>query len=278
MTPLFITSDNLSAAWSRIYLHILDHPGSEVSPLIVSIGGFGKDGVAREDPAVRSALDAVLSKEDAFSVADAAYTIFPERLWLLAKGDRGRLFQMYKDWAFPAYQKSNKRLNGRGLYFERLVAWGSGPEDGNQLEWVLKQYEKKSSVRRSMLQASVFDPARDHVNQAQLGFPCLQHVSFMPSKTALAMNAFYATQQLLFRAYGNFLGLAQLGSFMAGEMGKDFVQLNITAGIEKLEGIAKTSSKLAALTTAARTCVAAEDARMASGVRVSDSPRARLVV
>ena len=61
MTPLFITSDNLSAAWSRVYLHTLDHPGKEISPLIVSITGFDKDGKAQEDASVRVALDGVLT-------------------------------------------------------------------------------------------------------------------------------------------------------------------------------------------------------------------------
>ncbi|MCM5679355.1 thymidylate synthase [Schlegelella sp. S2-27] len=260
MTPLFITSDNLSAAWSRVYLHILDHPGKEISPLIVSITGFDKDGRPQEDASVRAALDAVLTGMEAVSVDDAAFTIFPQRLWLMARGDRKRLFQMYCDWAFPSYQKSNRKLNGRGLYFERLVKFGSGPESGNQLEWILSQYEKSPAIRRSMLQASVFDPARDHVAQAQVVFPCLQHVSFLPTKNGLAMNAFYATQQLLYRAYGNFLGLAQLGAFMAHEMGMPLVQLNLTAGVEKLDGMPKTSRKLDLLTAAARACVSAEDA------------------
>lgn len=267
MTPLFITSKNLSAAWSRIYLTILDNPGKEVSPLIVSISGFNESGEVKEDISVRNALDALLTGESAVNVADAAYTIFPQRLWQMAGGDRKRFFHMYREWAFPAYQQSNRRLNGRGLYFERLIAFGIGPEDGNQLEWILKQYERKSSVRRSMLQASIFDPARDHVSQAQLGFPCLQHVSFMPSKEGLVLNAFYATQQLLFRAYGNFLGLTQLGAFMAHEMGMPFVQLNVTAGVEKLEGIPKTSGKLNELTVAARACVAAEESSAHSQAR-----------
>lgn len=260
MTPLFITSENLGAAWSRVYLHTLDHPGKEISPLIVSITGFDNDGRPREDANVRGALDAVLTGMEAVSVDDAAFTIFPQRLWLMARGDRKRLFQMYCDWAFPAYQKSNRKLNGRGLYFERLVKFGSGPEDGNQLEWILSQYKKNPSIRRSMLQASVFDPARDHVAQAQVVFPCLQHVSFLPTKDGLAMNAFYATQQLLYRAYGNFLGLTQLGAFMAHEMGMPFLQLNVTAGVEKLDGMPKTSPKLDMLTAAARACVMAEDA------------------
>jgi len=274
VTPLFITSENLSAAWSRVYLHIVDHPGTEISPLIVSISGFEKDGKPQEDSTVRGALDAVLADEGKVSVEDAAYTIFPQRLWQMARGDRNRLYKMYCDWAVLAYKKSNQKLNGRGLYFERLVKFGGGPLDGNQLEWILSQYEKNPAIRRSMLQASVFDPARDHVAQAQLGFPCLQHVSFLPSKDGLVMNAFYATQQLLFRAYGNFLGLVQLGAFMAGEMGKPFVQLNVTAGVEKLDNFPKTSPKLDMLTSAARACVVTEEAAKNAKQKVAQNPKA----
>jgi tripartite-type tricarboxylate transporter receptor subunit TctC len=69
-----------------------------------------------------------------------------------------------------------------------------------------------------MWQATTFDPARDHSATAQLGFPCLQHVSFVPTKAGLVANAFYATQQLFDKAYGNYLGLAQLAAFMAGDL------------------------------------------------------------
>jgi hypothetical protein len=126
-----------------------------------------------------------------------------------------------------------------------------------------------------MLQASVFDPARDHVAQAQVVFPCLQHVSFLPTKNGLAMNAFYATQQLLYRAYGNFLGLTQLGAFMAHEMGMPLVQLNLMAGVEKLDGMPKTSRKLDLLTAAARACVSAEDA--AKQARPGAAPEGKAV-
>ena len=59
--------------------------------------------------------------------------------------------------------------------------YGRGPCDGNQLEWILSQYNSRAGVRRSMFQAATFDPARDHVASAQLGFPCLQQVSFEPT-------------------------------------------------------------------------------------------------
>ncbi len=66
------------------------------------------------------------------------------------------------------------------------------------------------------------------------------------------MNAFYATQQVFDKAYGNYLGLAQLGAFMAGEMGIPFARLNVMIGVAKLERITKTDTKLTELATVCR--------------------------
>jgi hypothetical protein len=88
-----------------------------------------------------------------------------------------------------------------------------------------------------MFQASIFDPLRDHTRSGQLGFPCLQHVSFVPNFPAktLMLNAFYATQQGFERAYGNFLGLCRLGAFVAHEVGLTFDRMTCFAGVEKMD-------------------------------------------
>lgn len=96
-----------------------------------------------------------------------------------------------------------------------------------------------------MFQASVFDPDRDHVPTAQLQFPCLQHVSFEPTREGLVVNAFYATQQLFVKAYGNYLGIAQLGAFMAHEMEMKLTRMNVIVGVAKFERISKTDTQLA---------------------------------
>jgi hypothetical protein len=70
------------------------------------------------------------------------------------------------------------------------------------------------------------------------------------------MNAFYATQQLYDKAYGNWLGLCQLRHFMAHQMGLTFARLNCFTGIEKLERISKNSESLQPVVEAARACVA----------------------
>jgi hypothetical protein len=46
----------------------------------------------------------------------------------------------------------------------------------------------------------------------------MQHMSFEPTQEGLVVNAFYATQQLFIKAYGNYLGIAQLGHSYKGEI------------------------------------------------------------
>lgn len=253
--PLLLTGKSVSEVYAKILIHILDHPGREIAPLVLSIDGFDQGYDIPEDLLVRTTLDALLKSKNKIDVEDVAYTIFPQRLWKMAQGDRAKLFQFYK-MAFPFYQAHNRKVNGRGLYFERLTMYGRGPCEGNQLEWMLGQYENRQGVRRSMWQATTFDPGRDHNATALLGFPCLQHVSFVPTAAGLVANAFYATQQLFDKAYGNYLGLAQLGAFIAHEMGIPLARLNVNVGVAKLERITKTDAAMKPLIEAARACLA----------------------
>lgn len=250
-TPILIEDTNLSRAWSRLLLQVLGNAGNEVSPLILSLTGFGAGGAIAEDTTIRQLLDQLLQHKGRLSVEDVAFPIFPQRLWKMSRGNRARFFRHYRA-TFPRWQAMNKRLNGRGMYFERMVMYGRGPCDGNQLEWILSQYSSRKGVRRSMLQATTFDPERDHTSTAQLPFPCLQQVSFEPTQAGLVTNAFYATQQIFDKAYGNYLGLAQLGAFIAHEMKMPLARVNVMVGIAKLERIAKSDTNLVKLAAAAK--------------------------
>lgn len=248
--PHVIDEENLSLAWIRIVDWVQRHTGNNISPLLVSIHGFGDDGQPIESPDIRAGLDSLLAAQGELEIEKVAFTIFPERIWKIAGGDRHKLFQYYR-LAFPQYKAMNRKLNGRGLYFERMTMFGDGECDGNQLEFIISQYVSRDGVRDSMLQASIFDPKRDHTKSALIGFPCLQHVSFVPTEEGLVTNAFYATQQLFNKAYGNYLGLARLNAFMAKEMGMRPARLNVFIGVAKLERIAKTDPRLVALVNTA---------------------------
>lgn len=262
LAPLVIDGNSVSAAYARLLLHILSHPGNEVAPVVLTINGFDSGYDIPEDQAVRLEMDKLLVAKGKLNVEDVAYTIFPKRLWTMAQGNRAKLFQFY-GMAFPFYRSQNRKNNGRGLYFERLTMYGRGPCNGNQLEWILSQFDRRSGVRRSMWQATTFDPERDHDATAQLGFPCLQHVSFVPTTVGLVANAFYATQQLFDKAYGNYLGLAELAAFMAHEMKIPLARLNVMVGVAKLERISKTDPGLGPLVAAAKACLSPPQVPMA---------------
>ncbi len=67
-----------------------------------------------------------------------------------------------------------------------------------------------------------------------MGFPCLDHVAFTREGDQLVVSAFYASQLIFDRAFGNHLGLCRLGAFMAEQMQLDFVQLSCHVGAAKL--------------------------------------------
>ena len=250
-TPLLIEDTNLSHAWSRAFLHIIDNPGKEISPLVITLTGF-TNGAPNEDQVIRDELDNSLVANSKQRVNTVANTIFPTSYWRISKNNRQTLFNIYLK-NLPRIKALANSKNHRGLYFERLIEFGTGPQNGNQLEYIISQYKSRPGVRKSMFQASIFDPARDQITSAQLGFPCLQHISFVPhNKVTLTLNAFYATQQIFEKAYGNYLGLCRLGDFMAHEMGLKFERMNCFIGVAKMDTIAKSHSSLTTLKVLAR--------------------------
>lgn len=255
--PTVIYATNLSLGWAQVLLRILDGSGKELVPLVLSLDCYGESGEIVQERVVRDTLDGLLDDRDTFDIESLAFAIFPQRIWKMSSGKRERLFAFCKK-SFARWKAMYPRANNLGLYFERLIQFGhEAPCDGNQLEWILSRHNGRKRVRRSMYQASIFDPKRDHTNRAQLGFPCLQQISFVPTKAGLITNAFYATQQVFDKAYGNYLGLAQLGAFMANEMGMAPARLNVMAGVAKLDTINKRDADLTPLVDLLRPLVAA---------------------
>jgi len=226
-----------------------------ITPLTLSITGFDDDGSPAEIPDIRKAVDAFLEAEGKRDVENIAWTIFPQRYWEMSGGDRKTFFEMFRE-AFPRIQEFNPKNNRRGSYFQRLVDFeGDGSGSIDQLEWILSEYESNPDGRRSKWQASTFDPRRDHLSMPYLEFPCLQQVSFtFADDDGLVINAFYATQQIARKGYGNYLGIARLGAFMASQMDRSLVRMNVFVGVAHMD-IGKTHDNLLTLMTAIETAL-----------------------
>lgn len=236
---------SLSAAWSRAYLTMTSPPERELSPFLVSIA-TDSNGQPVEDDDLRHALDACLDEVKVQKIETVANTIFPHAMWKRSKGNRAKLFKDYLEY-LPDFVSMEPKLNSHGLYFARLIGYGTNhkdgviiehlkgriEEEGNQLEFIIKACVP--GAMRMALQASIYDPVRDQT-KARQHFPCLQHIAFVPDFTrkTLSLNAFYAMQLLFVKAYGNWLGLMRLGSFVAGQVGLRFDHLNCFTGVQKM--------------------------------------------
>jgi hypothetical protein len=154
--------------------------------------------------------------------------------------------------------------NHFGLYFERLIAFGRGPEGGNQIEHLIKNYEAGVSRPTAMV-LNVFDHERDApLGQRVRGFPCMKGIELTPlGGGKVAIKADYPAQYLFERGYGNYLGLCRLGKFIAWGLGLELTQFTCTVGIASTGDVPK--RELAALADALRVMVEGHRATVLNG-------------
>jgi hypothetical protein len=239
MNPGPMTIDDqpsLSHAWSVAFDKITAPGVDEIAPLIVTFPH--EENEPREHP-IQSLIDDALRAQDEFTTRTVANTMFPYTLWN-PNQPRARLYERYER-AFRLIGRVQQNRNG--TYFQRLVAYDGKNGPVNQLEKLLSSFDS-GNHRRSALQAGIFDPARDHTKQRQRGFPCLQQVSFAPvGDDELHVNGFYATEYLFEKAYGNYLGLRDLGIFIAHELNRRLTRVTCVAGIALLGDVKKSTAR-----------------------------------
>lgn len=239
LEPTLIKTSNLSIAWAKAFLFALN--GGESECLTIAIRNFDGE-IPTQDAKILSALEKHIEAANEIrvskgekpipNVAQTALTIVPYGRWIrTGKPSLKSLSEWYIAQLLPRL-KARCSKNSHGTYFERMVSYtgikGEGKKQNvrevNQLEFVLdcwRNREKKGSrPRQSALQIACFDPAKDHTGSALSGFPCLQQISLTYKESGtLELNAYYPTQYVFDRAYGNYLGLCQLGHTLAHELG-----------------------------------------------------------
>lgn len=231
--PIVIEDTNLSRAWAKVFLQVAPEGVNLRQPVLVSIACT--DSAPQEDSGIRHALDEHLALLDKTRVDATALTIFPFKAWVR----QGKpVYKDFRDYCVNRLLPRLKSLDSRnrlGTYFERMMAYsgvsGGAQREVDQLEWMCDLLRRDRRSRESALQITCFDPAKDHTGQPVRGFPCLQQIGFSYGEdSSFALHAFYPTQYIFDRAYGNYLGLCQLGSFVAHETELSFARLNCFVG------------------------------------------------
>ena len=227
-----IRGQTIAECWLKALINIVDGNSSELSPITVTFKANSQNSPFQQD--LEQDLNSYLIGENKNKIDTTASTIFPKSL---AGSSQKNIYDRF-DLIWPYVKKDT--LNRNGHYFRRLVAYNEhNGKPFNQLQHIIETYNGKGSRnpvhRRSALIALTFDPTKDHTSQAMRGFPCLQQVCFVPKDKKLNLNAIYAMQYLCDRAYGNYLGLQNLGNFMADQMGLELNEINCIASVLELK-------------------------------------------
>jgi thymidylate synthase len=247
-----IRAANLSLGWMQALDHLLNCGGKATNIIVVV------EQVHEEIPEIRQLLDTFIdeynqrqrvkhqqtprkARDRMFSVATVANTLFPQALYNPHR-DNARAF------LYDQYEKSFSVLqrfppNKYGTYFRRMVAYPDNDKTTNQLEHVIHRLQVQLRSPNPLSSAyeisfdefdevyevddmkvenegaeavRVFAPDRD--NRLR-GFPCLSHISLTLFKQQLHLTALYRNQHFIERAYGNYVGLSRLLSFVCHEVG-----------------------------------------------------------
>ena len=128
-----------------------------------------------------------------------------------------------------------------GEYCHRMVAWpGPDGEPINQLTEVaarLRRHADPGHLYRysSDYEIALEDPVLDlrtHApgrNGSPYGFPCLSHISLTVEDDTVHLTALYRKQDLVKKAYGNYLGLARLGRALCHHAGLKLGNITVVA-------------------------------------------------
>lgn len=242
-----IEASDVSTAWANILLEV-GKPGKRSHPICVVITDQGNN-PPQLHRSIHNTLNSFLMKrkeaKDKFvTIEETASTIFPYKKWELS----GRIgIEALKKWYVGTYLKKYKArcTFSKETYFERMVNFRCVKSNKkadeithfNQLEYLINKWNTQTMTRtKSEMQLSCFDPGKDHTDSHGLKFPCLQQLGFWitPNKQ-LTLSAFYTTQYIDSRAYGNYFGLLYLGKFLAHQTNSVFHSLRCMVSNPLLE-------------------------------------------
>ncbi|MEO9929889.1 hypothetical protein [Rhodopirellula bahusiensis] len=239
--PTVISGDCINSAWSRYFLHVMHVPNRKCGAAIISVNCETQYDPQSE---VRVELDRVLLSKNLYSSDISAMTIFPQKVWKCNQSLSVKDFCDLCVTKLAPRLKAMNQANRNGLYFERMMSYAGSKKDTptrtNQLEAIVDRLNGRKKFRVTGLQMSCFDPASDHTAQPQRGFPCLQQVGVdYDGEDGISVTALYPAHNVVDRAYGNLLGLMNLGRFVGHHSGLKLKRLNCYAMSPRLGKVVK---------------------------------------
>jgi len=230
----YISAPDLSHAWLEAVRMLANTFGGKAVHLVLRIAD-----PSAEDSTIRAAAQALIDRRNAAGgelpdIETTRNTIFPAA-WAARTANPAALAAYYRE----RYTKDGLRgfkQNGRGTYFGRIVAYPRADgQIGDQLTDTVRKLGaelRTGSNKSSRYEINIYNERKD---TSPISFPCLAHISLHLHERRLHLQAIYRNESLIGRAYGNYLGLAQLQSYIAAQIGIATGELLMTLGHVELE-------------------------------------------
>jgi hypothetical protein len=244
-----IQGETLSQAWVGAMELMLERDGKAFH-LNVAFPG-----TAPAEEAITAGVDAFIEEHglrhtdgNLLTVGTVANTIFPAALYHSHLGEEAapRLYENYE----LSMRMQRRRKDDKETYFNRLVAYPvAGAADGtdlalnadgtwNQLAYYVGRLRRQRETLHlsSSYELGVSSPIDAELrvqapftDKRMTSFPCLSHISLTLVDDHVHMNVTYRNQTFITRAYGNYIGLANLMGFIATETGAQPGEIQVVA-------------------------------------------------
>jgi hypothetical protein len=234
----YIEAPNLSRAWLEAVRLLAHTKGQKAVHLVLRIADPNA-----EDSRIRAAAQGLIDARNERlrpgaelpDIETTRNTIFPAA-WARRNPKPADLAAYYRE----RYTKEGLlgfNQNRKGTYFGRIVAYprGEGEEPGDQLTETVRKVCAEldsGSNKSSRYEINIFN---ERLDTGAMSFPCLAHLSVHLHQRQLHLQAIYRNEYLVGRAYGNYLGLAELQRYLAEQTSTAPGELLMTIGHVELE-------------------------------------------
>jgi thymidylate synthase len=236
-----VTGKTTSDAWAAAFDVLADAKGRRLFHFAVRIEHADEEVRSVREIADRFMKNQELERDP--TIVTVRNTIFPKTLVRLASGpeDLPRVYEVGQP------HRRRYASNSKGRYFERMIL-GRGGAKGvgiNQIaETVRKLRDRPIGKARyevdlglgddDSVAIGVYQAERDITKPVRSAFPCMSHLSFQRDGDVVHVLAYYRSQDVATKAYGNYLGIGQLGAYVARQSDLVLGTVTVVAGIAEL--------------------------------------------
>jgi hypothetical protein len=231
-----IEAESVSHAWLRVCRLMLGVREHKATHVVVRMPC-----PLPEDDAIRAAADEFMDAAGHDPIVEVRNTIFPSAM----ADDLPEPAELVAEY-MEDYDLRRSLAGGQGTYFGRICEYPHPlGEPTRQLENVVARLRKAATPGekrwRAIYQVNIY---AEHVDQEKTRpyFPCMAHLAFQLASEPGDMKpgrldcvALYRNQNMTLKAYGNYLGLAELQRYVAAATGFRPGELTVIAGHAELD-------------------------------------------